>query len=320
MSGTSTPFIVRKNDGSRNLTALRKASQQWSQANDGFTRLSRRMSTTLSLESLIAIFAEELATLVPYQQLTYRHQPGKSEFVYNTGLGGTHRCDYRLTLEGANYGGLTLSRKTRFAEEELKAIEQALAIAICPIRNACQYAAVHQAALTDALTGIPNKRALDEALERECHLGDRHGDSCSLILCDLDHFKQVNDTYGHIIGDHILKATAIELGRATRNSDSVYRFGGEEFAFILPHTSELEARTVADRIREFIAGIEVHCGSTNVRTTASAGIAMRQPNETPDQWLARADEALYRAKGQGRNCTRVAVSIPNQKVQHPSGI
>ncbi|WP_404363047.1 GGDEF domain-containing protein [Marinobacter sp.] len=317
MAGTTTPFIVRKNDGPGNLAALRKATRQWSEVDNGFSRLSRRLATSLSLETLIAIFAEELAALVPYQQLTYRHQIGKSDFVFSTGLGGAHRCDYRLTLEGVNYGGLTLSRKSRFTEEELAGIEQALAIAICPIRNACQYASVHQAALTDFLTQLPNKRALDEAMERECSLGERHGDSCSLILCDLDHFKRVNDSYGHIIGDHILKATALELAKATRNSDSVYRFGGEEFAIILPHTSEAEARTVADRIREFIASIEVRCSGRDVQTTASAGIAMRQPGETPEQWLARADEALYRAKAQGRNCTRMADSIPNQKAQRP---
>lgn len=312
MSGTTTP-TARKHESARNLTAIRKAGEQWRQADDPYTRACRRMATSLSLETLIAIFAEELAALVSYDQLTYRHQLGNQDFVYAMGMGGQHRCDYRLTLEGINYGGLTLSRRLRFAEEELAAIEQMLSIAICPIRNACCYASVQQTALTDSLTNIPNKRALDEALSRECHLGDRHGNSCSLILCDLDNFKRVNDTYGHIVGDHILKAAALELVKATRNSDCIFRFGGEEFAITLPHTPEAKAWKVAERIREFIAAIKVNCGGKDVRVTASSGIAMHQQGETPDQWLARADEALYRAKAQGRNCSRVASSVATQQ-------
>lgn len=312
MSGTTTPFVARNSDQPRKLAELRKASTQWHQADDVFTRLCRRMTTSLSLETLVAIFADELAHIVSYDHLVYRHQIGSQELVYASGMGGQHRCDYRLNLEGTNYGGLTLTRRIRFTEAELEAIEHLLGAAICPIRNACQYATVQQAALTDALTQIPNKRALDEALARECHIGDRHGDSSSLILCDLDHFKMVNDNHGHVIGDHILQAVARELAKATRNSDSIYRFGGEEFAIILPHTGEAEARGVADRIREFVATVVVNCGDTNVATTASAGIAMRQSGETPTKWLARADEALYRAKDQGRNCTRVAEFIHNQ--------
>lgn len=309
MAGTTTPFVARSIDGQPNLAALRKISEQWRESDDAYTRLCRRMATSLSLETLIGIFAEELAQLVSYDQLTYRHQIGHQEFVYANGMGGRHRCDYRLSLEGVCYGGLTLSRRRRFAEEELAAIEQMLSVAICPIRNACQFAQVQQAALTDALTEVPNKRALDEALTRESHLGDRHHHACSLILCDLDHFKKVNDTYGHVIGDHILKATAKELVRATRNSDAVYRFGGEEFAILLPHTEEAEARKVAERIRRFIGEILVSCGDQLVATTASAGVATRMAGETSDQWVARADEALYRAKAQGRNCTRVSERI-----------
>ncbi|WP_166263677.1 GGDEF domain-containing protein [Marinobacter caseinilyticus] len=314
MSGTTTPFIARTSDQLRKLAALRKASAHWRDADDVFTRLCRRMTVSLNLEYLIAIFAEELGTIVAFDHLTYRHRIGCQDFVYASGLGGQHRCDYRLSLEGVNYGGLTVTRRARFSEEEQEAIEQLLSVAICPIRNACQFEAVQQTALTDALTQIPNKRALDEALVKQCHLGDRHDEVCSLILCDLDHFKRINDTYGHVIGDHILHAVAKELAKATRNSDGIYRFGGEEFAIILPHTGEDEARVVADRIRGFVAQVVVNCGESDVATTASAGLALRQANETPSEWLARADEALYRAKKQGRNCTRVSDCIAN----HPS--
>lgn len=312
MSGNTTPFTARKSDQPRKLAALRKASNQWQEADDVFSRLSRRMTTSLSLEALVAIFADELAQVIPYDHLMYRNTIGAQEFVYASGMGGQHRCDFRLTLEGTNYGGLTLTRRSRFSEEELEGVERLLAVVICPIRNACQYTAIQQAAHTDALTNIPNKRALDNALAKGCCLSDRHGDDYTLILCDLDNFKKVNDTHGHVVGDFILQAVAQELAKATRNSDSIYRFGGEEFAIILPHTAETEARQVADRIREYTSRISVNCGDTNVSTTASAGVAMRQIGETPLEWLARADDALYRAKDQGRNCTRVADFITHK--------
>ncbi|WP_189574273.1 GGDEF domain-containing protein [Marinobacter zhanjiangensis] len=297
------------------LVALRQARDAWTGAGDPVARLYRRASTTLSLEQLLGIFAEELASALPYGQLVYRHRLGHQDFVYSTGTGGSHRCDYQLTLEGINYGALALKRRTRFHEEELEIIEYLLGILICPLRNACQYALVEQAALTDALTEIPNKRALDMALVRDCSIDDRHGDNFTLILCDLDHFKDVNDNYGHVIGDHILKATAKALREATREGDSIFRFGGEEFAIVLPHTDSDDGLEVADRIRAGVSQIRVPFGDHQVSVTASAGVASHRRGETPDQWLARADDALYRAKNGGRNCTRVAHVVKGSKTQ-----
>lgn len=273
------------------------------------TRLTRRLSTTLSLETQMGILTEEIQSVIPFDCMTYRHQISARDFVYATGMGGPHRCDYRLNLEGQYYGSLTFSRKRRFAEKELEGFELILSAAICPIRNACRFIAVEQAALTDALTGIPNKRAMDDALARATSLGNRHGLEHSLILCDLDHFKVINDEHGHVVGDHVLQLAAGELQKAIRTSDEVYRYGGEEFAILLPQTSEADARAVADRIRQFIGSIRVNCGETDIDLTTSCGVAMRLQDEEAQQWLARSDEALYRAKANGRNCTRVFAAI-----------
>lgn len=305
------PTINKSGPQPQKLAALRQAHREWSESPDVLTRLTRRLSTTLNLETQLAILAEEIGSVVPFDCMNYRHQIAARDFVYATGMGGPHRCDYRLNLEGHFYGTLSLSRRQRFTEQELEAIELMLAVAICPVRNACQFIAIEQAALTDSLTGVPNKRALDEVLARACNLGNRHGESYSLILCDLDHFKIVNDRHGHVVGDHILKLAAIELEKAVRNSDSVYRFGGEEFAILLPHTDEACAKAVADRIRQFINTISVNCGDTDVSVTTSCGVAQRLPDETAEQWLTRADEALYRAKHHGRDCTRVSAAIGN---------
>lgn len=303
------PSIAKHGPQPQKLAALKQAHREWNESPDILTRLTRRLSTTLSLELQLGILAEEIAAVVPFDALHYRHHIGGTEFVYASGMGGPHSCDYRLNLEGEFFGTLSLNRRQRFAESELEGIEMLLSAAICPIRNACKFIAIEQAALTDSLTGVPNKRAMDQALQRACLLSDRHGDQYSLILCDLDHFKSVNDNHGHVVGDHLLKLAARELEKAVRNSDSVYRFGGEEFAVLLPHTGEQEARDVADRIRCNIEDIVVNCGDTDVSVTASCGVAMRLVDETADQWVARADEALYRAKDHGRNCTRVFASI-----------
>lgn len=291
------------------LAELQQSFQDWNNTSDVMARLARRLSTTLSLEAQLSMLAKEMADMVPFDSLNYRHRIARQDFVFSTGMGGPHRCEYRLSLKGHQYGTLTLHRRQRFSEEELTGIEMMLSGAICHIRNACQFIAIEQAALTDSLTGIGNKRALDEALQRASAMADRHGAPWSLILCDLDHFKLINDNHGHVVGDHILARTAEKLEQALRNSDTVYRFGGEEFAILLPHTNEQEARDVADRIRGAIESIRVDGGETPLTVTASCGVAMHLADEEPEQWLARADESLYRAKAAGRNCTRVFASI-----------
>ncbi|SFR43403.1 diguanylate cyclase (GGDEF) domain-containing protein [Marinobacter daqiaonensis] len=316
MAGNNRTFAQSRAADQEKLLALREARQAWTRAGDPVARLYRRASTTLSLERLLGIFSEELAHALPYGQMVYRHQLGYQEFVYTNGLGGSHRCDYQLTLEGVNYGAISFNRRLRFAEEELEAIEFLLSILICPLRNACQYAMVEQAALTDSLTEIPNKRALDLELARDCSLDDRHGDAYTLILCDLDHFKAVNDNFGHVIGDHILQATAKALREAIRDGDTIFRFGGEEFAIVLPHAETPAGKEVADRIRKAIHDIRIPCGEHQVRVTASAGVAAHRTGESPTQWLARADDALYRAKNAGRNCTQVAHVVTGNRQAH----
>lgn len=304
------PSIQQSPSQPQKLARLRQAHQDWNNTEDVFTRLTRRLSTTLSLEHQLAILAEELAAILPFTALNYRHRIGKQDFVYANGMGGPHRCEYRLRLEGVNYGTLVLQRRQKFSEQELEGIEMILSAAICPIRNACQYVAIEQASLTDALTGIPNKRALDDALQRSSRLSGRHAAPYSLVICDLDHFKAVNDMHGHVVGDYLLRIAAAEIEKSIRTSDTAFRFGGEEFAVLLPHTSEQDARGVAERVREAIAAIRVDGGGKELKVTTSCGVATYLPKESPQAWLSRADEALYRAKHQGRNCTRVFATIP----------
>lgn len=157
-------------------------------------------------------------------------------------------------------------------------------------------------ALKDALTGMWNRQALNEELEKEFARWKRYETPFSLVVWDLDHFKQVNDKYGHAAGDKVLKTFAQTFLKATRDTDFVARFGGEEFVGIFPETKLNDALTLANKIREKVAGAKFHYQGEPVPITASAGIATVHDDDTIDSLLQRADKMLYTAKSKGRNC------------------
>jgi two-component system cell cycle response regulator len=164
-------------------------------------------------------------------------------------------------------------------------------------------------ARTDPLTHTANRRALMERLNGELERARRYALSLSVLMVDLDHFKLVNDTYGHPIGDEVLRSTARVLQREARNVDVVARFGGEEFVVVLPETGEEGAVRVADRIRARIAeqAVMPGAGYDTARVTASIGVASVPSSvvNAAEDLIALADQALYRAKAAGRNqvCT-----------------
>ncbi|MBL1321656.1 MAG: diguanylate cyclase [Methylophaga sp.] len=156
-------------------------------------------------------------------------------------------------------------------------------------------------ALKDALTGIWNRQALDEDLEKEFIRWQRYQKPLSLVIWDIDFFKRVNDTYGHAAGDKVLKTIARLFTQATRDADFIARFGGEEFVGIFPETRLEEALSLANKIREKIQNSKFHYEHKPVPITASAGLATFSPNDTIEDVFKRADAALYRAKEGGRN-------------------
>jgi diguanylate cyclase len=156
--------------------------------------------------------------------------------------------------------------------------------------------------LTDALTGLPNRREFNERMEERMSAWNRRGETFSLVLLDVDHFKKLNDVYGHLAGDQVLAMLSGVLRTAIRREDFVARFGGEEFAVLLPNTLPAEAALVAEKVREAVAALVVNHHQQQIRVTISSGIAGIQPSEEADSLIQRADAALYAAKGAGRNC------------------
>lgn len=158
----------------------------------------------------------------------------------------------------------------------------------------------HQA-LTDALTGLANRRHGFQELDRFVAGAARHDRQLCVLMCDLDHFKTLNDTYGHEAGDECLREAARRLSDACRLSDLPVRWGGEEFVVLMPDASEDHAAEVAERIRSDVADPPFNIGDDEIHVTMSVGWAMRHAEESGPDLVARADAALYEAKRRGRN-------------------
>ncbi len=193
------------------------------------------------------------------------------------------------------------------------------------LKNRQRIQALHQAqnrlarmALSDGLTGLFNRAYFDATIEQETARSLRSKKPLSLLLIDLDHFKNINDTHGHQAGDQVLEKVALALREQSRSSDTVCRYGGEEFAIILPETPRSHAQMVAERIRHKISALD--CGFT---VTASIGIncAERPEGLVPQTLIAGADEALYAAKRNGRNrcevASKPAVHFPDLSFIYP---
>lgn len=164
--------------------------------------------------------------------------------------------------------------------------------------------ALAEQATTDALTGLPNRRAFDDAFVREIARSERHRKPLTLAVLDVDHFKQFNDTYGHATGDEVLKTVGATLMRTLRTTDLGARFGGEEFAVILPETDLSGALVAAERIRRAIGDSSIDVPQGKVGVTVSIGTVTYNPHRgsaTPAKLFEMADKALYCAKQQGRN-------------------
>ncbi|MEO6407741.1 MAG: GGDEF domain-containing protein [Burkholderiaceae bacterium] len=160
-------------------------------------------------------------------------------------------------------------------------------------------------ATTDDLTGLFNRRHFMRVIEAEWDRAKRYGSTASLLLIDVDHFKQVNDTHGHLCGDELLRRIAASTTELLRQPDVLARFGGEEFMVFLPHTDTLGAVDVAERIRERVKGLVLDWQGRQVTTSVSIGVApLRIEMPSLDFLLHEADTALYTAKADGRDRVR----------------
>ncbi len=192
-----------------------------------------------------------------------------------------------------------------FTRDDLRLLEIMASLASLALDNSILFYQVKQTALRDGLTGLLTHRAFQEKLESEILEASRFGSALSILLCDLDHFKTVNDTYGHQAGDQVLQGYAHVLVRNVRDIDVVARYGGEEFIVLLPQIQHAEACAIAERMRLDISQQVFEGGSQSIAVTGSFGVAsFPEDATTAPQLIRQADQRLYRAKEGGRNLVR----------------
>ena len=217
-----------------------------------------------------------------------------------------------LSIRSPAWGGLVLRRNGAdgFTTEELSLAAELARLTLLQIDQAVAAINLRRSAEVDALTGSFNRRTIDQWLARAFDEAQRDGQPVSVLFIDLDHFKSINDRYGHACGDFCLRNVASVLRSALPEGDLFGRYGGEEFIAVLPGRGGAAARIIGEQLRAAVENMALDWSGQTLQLTVSVGVATRRDNEdTPAATLDRADKALYAAKRSGRNCVQVAPAV-----------
>lgn len=267
------------------------------------SRVSNVLQTTLQLDELLNLFAKQIKPAIPHDGI--RYQNDDIQLSFEVGSVGAFVCQFDLVVNNEKLGRVSIGRHREFSAEESKVIEYTLSSLVFPLRNALMYREALQRANKDPLTGVYNRATLEETLARETKIAQRYLRPLALLVLDIDHFKRVNDTFGHTVGDCVIKATAERTALCIRSTDILFRFGGEEFVVLLSNTDLAGAQLLAERIRRSVESNPVCCGNVETSVTISLGVTELNADDSSSTFFVRTDEALYRAKRQGRNRVEV---------------
>jgi diguanylate cyclase (GGDEF)-like protein len=262
-------------------------------------QLGLQLQTSLEADRILEIFFQGVQQLLPLSGLVYWHV--ESDLLLRMGQSALERTSFQLRHEGASIGELQFERDEPFDALELGKLETLLACLLYPLRNALLYRVATQSALRDPLTGTGNRIAMDQSLAREIAVTRRNKAPLSVLMVDVDHFKHVNDEYGHYTGDEVLRAIAQGLKSQLRNIDRVFRYGGEEFVVLLTDTDRETAVQIGERLRSTVLGLAFPHHAPSLTMSISLGCSTLMAGETADSLVQRADSALYVAKREGRN-------------------
>lgn len=262
-------------------------------------QLGLQLQTTLEVERILGMFFQGTQRLLSISALNYVYT--ERDLHLRLGEAADHSASYNLSNEGEYLGTFVFERGLEFSEPELMAVESLMECLLFPLRNALLYRAATQSALRDPLTGAGNRIAMEQTLTREIEVARRHNQPLSLLMLDIDHFKRVNDTFGHTAGDEVLRTIAQSLKTQLRNIDRVFRYGGEEFLVVLSGTDSEAAGLIGERLRQATMALDYPMLDHPLELSISLGCSTLLPAETADSLLRRADTALYVAKREGRN-------------------
>ncbi len=262
-------------------------------------RISNALQSSLYVKDVIHAFTVEARRIVRRVSLRYRNRA--EGLAFQEGRLQLHRCTYELNLLGKSLGEITFMRSQPFSVDDQALIEVMLCALVYPLRNALLYERALKTALTDPLTGVHNRGSMEQHLAHQVLVSVRHNTPLSVLMIDIDHFKSINDTHGHMVGDAVLTEVAKAIVKCTRNSDVVFRYGGEEFVVILTNTKCAGAQLLGQRICSAVAGSGLEIGGSLVSVTVSVGVSELVAGDGSVDLLERADKQLYRAKVRGRN-------------------
>jgi two-component system, cell cycle response regulator len=263
--------------------------------------LVSQLQTTLEIQQQLNIVSMAAGKILPISAMTLKTAVGEfsasgsrpADCEYRSLLVLNHQCLAELIYHSDH-------AFTPMVQRELLLLESEWLFAL---RNALIVCRLQQMALKDTLTGLGNRRFFDDSFDKAVQLAKRHNEHCALILLDLDNFKQVNDSAGHSTGDDVLLAVAECLRDTLRATDSLFRFGGDEFAIILSGQDTNSAKLVARRL---VRSINQHYLCRQYNVSASVGLAVFNTTQSSKQLFTAADNALYAAKEAGKNTVRVA--------------
>ncbi len=258
-----------------------------------------QLNASLELRDVLNCFFNGVNKIVRCAGLTYTNK-AKATTVE---LGGEkiHSAKYALKAQGYSLGDIVFTRAKHFSDEELRQLEESLALLFYPLRNALLYKEALDNSLKDALTGLANRAAFELSIKRELGMAKRHNLPLSMIVIDIDHFKAVNDNCGHHAGDCLLSHVGKVLKNMLRETDQVFRVGGEEFVILLANANLAAGSKVAERARKAIAKSNIRVAEHLIGVTVSMGVSTFCADDDRDALFKRADAALYRAKNAGRN-------------------
>lgn len=261
---------------------------------------------------------EEMMSMEPFGHVLPEDLPGLAATAYRNLAPGTEpsRATARMRKKDGTIVWMEITARVVRDPSTGEAAEAVIVMRDVTERKSMEDQ-LARLALTDGLTGLPNRRAFDEDLDREWKRTLREGSQISLLLVDIDHFKEFNDNYGHQVGDDCLRTIAIAVQGAVRATDIVARYGGEEIAVILPSTFTPGAVEVAEKVRSAVEALKFHyqiCpdGRSCVTISVGVGTALARDGGTmrmPESLLLAADNALYKAKHEGRNCIATALLV-----------
>ena len=264
-----------------------------------YLELSEKLFKALDPKLLIECFFTEAQCFVEHSGIEYMNE--QFDFATSFGEEGAHSLAYEISIADVKLGEVLIFRDRAFAGREIRELEKLISTLAYPLRNASMYFTAMQSAYRDPLTDVNNRGSMDKVLPREISLARRFKTPLSLLVLDVDKFKTINDVHGHQVGDDVLQSFAAVLRDCVRDTDLIFRYGGDEFVISLSNTGLEGALELAERVRASIERCHQY-SNIQMMLSTSIGVTELRENDTAESLFLRADNALLEAKRRGRNC------------------